>query len=78
MKARKKEQAKGLSRGAAGVDCGSVAHFLDTVHHNKLAWNAISDGTKKDEYNTLELVTLRVGVDEEVDLMANILHSFEA
>ena len=78
LKARKKEQAKRLPRGAAVVAYGNPAHMLDAAEYIKLAWNAISDATIKNTFNQAELVTLKGGVHEEVDMMADLLCSFKA
>ena len=43
LKAQKKEQAKKLSRVAAGVDYGNPDCLLDADQCIKLAWDAISN-----------------------------------
>ena len=78
LKARKKEQAKRLPRRAAGVAYGNPAHMLDAAQYIKLAWDAISDGTIKNVFNKAELVTLKGGAQEVVDMMADLLCSFKA
>ena len=79
LKARKKEQAKRLPRGAAGVAYGNPAHLLDAAQYIKVAWDAISDTTIKNAFNKAELFpTLQAGTNEETDLMADLLHNFEA
>ena len=77
LKALKKEQAKRLPRGAAGVAYGNPAHLLDAAHYIKLAWDAISDVTIKNAFNKAELLTLQEGADEEVDIMGELLRSFK-
>ena len=52
--------------------------MLDAAQYNKLAWNGISDATTKNAFNKAELVTLKGGAHEEVDLMADLLCSFKA
>ena len=52
--------------------------MLDAAQHNKLAWNGISDTTTKNAFNKAELVTLKGGAHEEVDMMADLLCSFKA
>ena len=74
----KKQQAKKLPRGAAGVAYGKPAHLLDAPQYSKLAWDAISVATIKNAFNKSQLLTLRGGADEVVDLMAELLRSFEA
>ena len=74
LKARKKEQAKRLPRGAAGVAFGNPAHMLDAAKYIKLAW----DATIKNAFNQAELVTLKGGAHEEVNIMADLLCSFKA
>ena len=44
----------------------------------KLAWDAISDATIKNAFNQAELVTLKGGTHEEVDMIADLLCSFKA
>ena len=78
LKARKKEQAKRLLRRAAGVAYGNPAHMLDAAQYIKLDWDAISDATIKNASNKAELVTLKGGAQEEVDIMADLLCSFKA
>ena len=78
LKARKKEQAKRLPRRAAGVVYGKPAHMLDAAQYIKLAWDAISDATIKNAFNKAELVTLKGGAQEEVDMIADLLCSFKA
>ena len=78
LKARKKDQAKRLPRGAAGVAYGNPAHMLNAVPYIKLAWDAISDATIKNAFNKAELVTLKGGAHEEVDMMVDLLCSFKA
>ena len=78
LKARQKEQAKRLPRGAAGVAHGDPAHMLDTAEYIKLVWDAISDATIKNAFNQAELVTLKGGAHEEVDMMADLLCNFKA
>ena len=45
LKSRKKEQAKRLPRGAAGVAYGNPTHLLDEAQYIKLAGDAIWDAT---------------------------------
>ena len=78
LKTRKKEQAKRLPRRAAGVAYGNPAHMLDAAQYIKLAWDAISDATIKNAFNKAELVTLKGGAQEKVDMMADLLCSFKA
>ena len=78
LKARKKEQAKRLLRGAAGVAYGNPDHMLDAAEYIKLAWDTISDATIKNAFNQAELVTLKGGLHEEVDMMAGLLCSSKA
>ena len=47
LKAHKKEQAKILSRGAAGAAHGNPSDMLDATVYIKLAWDAILDATIK-------------------------------
>ena len=78
LKARKKEQAKRLLKRAAGVAYGNLAHMLDAAQYIKLSWDAISDATIKNAFNKAELVTLKGGAQEEVDMMVDLLCSFKA
>ena len=78
LKARKKEQAKRLPRVAAGVAYGNPAHMLDVAEYIKLARDAISDATIKNSFNQAELVNLKGGAHEEVDMMADLLCNFKA
>ena len=78
LKARKKEQAKRLPRRAAVVAYGNPTHILDAAHYIKLTWDAISDATIKNAFNKAEVVTLKGGAHEEVDMMADLLWSFKA
>ena len=78
LKARKKEQAKRLPRGAAGVAHGNPAHMLDAAEYIKLAWDAISDATIKNAFHKAELIALKGGAHEEVDMMADLLCNFKA
>ena len=78
LKAHKEEQAKRLPRGAAGVAYGNPAHMLDASQYIKLAWDVISNATEKNAFYKAGLVTLKGGVDEEVDMMADLLCSFKA
>ena len=52
--------------------------MLDAAQYIKLAWNGISDATTKNVFNKAELVTLKGGAHEEVDMMAYLLCSFKA
>ena len=52
--------------------------MLDAAQYIKLAWDVISDVTIKNAFNKAELVTLKDGVPEEVDMMADLLCSFKA
>ena len=52
--------------------------MLDAAQYIKLAWDAISDVTIKNTFNKAELVTLKGGAHEEVDMMADLLCSFKA
>ena len=70
LKARKEEQAERLPVDTADVVYGDTAYLLDAAQYIKLAWDAISDGTIKNAFSKSELLTLRGGADEEVDLMA--------
>ena len=72
------KRAKRLLREAAGVACGNPAHMLNAAQYIKLAWYAISDATIKNAFNRAELVTLKGGAHEEVDMMADLLCSFKA
>ena len=47
LKARKKEQAKRLPRGAAGISYGNPAHLVDAAQCIKLAWGTILDRQKR-------------------------------
>ena len=78
LKARNKEQAKRPPRRAAGVAYSNPAHMLDATQYIKLAWVAISDATIKNTFDKAELVTLKGGAQEEVDMMADLLCSFKA
>ena len=78
LKARKKEQAKRLFRRAAGVAYGNPANMLDATQYIKLAWDAISGATIKNAFNKAELITLKGGAHEEVDMMVDLLCSFKA
>ena len=51
--------------------------MLDAAQDIKLAWDAISDATIKDAFNKAELVTLKGGAHEEVDMMTDLLCSFK-
>ena len=77
LKARKKKRAKRLPRGAAGVAYGNPAQMLDAAQYIKLAWDAISNAKIKNAFNKAELVTLKGGAYEEVDMMADLLCSFK-
>ena len=77
LKAHKKEQEK-LPRGAAGFAYGNPAHMLNAAQYIKLAWDAISDATIKNAFNKAELVTLKGGAHEEVDMMVDLSCSFKA
>ena len=77
LKARKKQQAKRLPRGAAGVAYGDPAHMLDAAQYVEIAWDAISDATIKNAFNKAELLNLAGGTDE-VDMMSGLLRSFKA
>ena len=78
LKARKKEQAKKIPRRAAGATYSNPAHMLDAAQYIKLAWDAISDATIKNAFNKAELVTLKGGAQEEVDMMTDLLCSYKA
>ena len=52
--------------------------MLDASQYIKLAWDAISDATIQNAFNKAELVTLKGGAHEEVDMMADLLCSFKA
>ena len=52
--------------------------MLDAAQYIKLAWDAISDARIKNAFNKAELVTLKGGAHEEVDMMAVLLCSFKA
>ena len=77
LKAFKKEQEKRIPRGAAGIAYVKPAHMLDEAQYIKFAWDAISDATIKNAFNKAELVTLKGGTHEEVDMMADLLCSFK-
>ena len=66
LNARRKEQARRLSRRAADIAYGNPAHMLDTAQYIKLDWDAISDATIKNAFNKAELVTLKSGAHKEV------------
>ena len=51
--------------------------MLDAAQDIKLAWDAISDATIKNAFNKAELVTLKGGAHEEVDMMTDLLCSFK-
>ena len=51
--------------------------MLNAAQYIKLAWDAISDATIKNAFNKAELVTLKGGAHEEVDMMADLLCSFK-
>ena len=82
LKAYKKEQAKRLPRGVAGVAYGNPAHLLDAAHYVKQALNLISDGSVRNSFNKTQLITrLDSGVDEEATFMSDmseILRSFQS
>ena len=78
LKARKKEQAKRLPRGAAVVAYGDPARMLDAAQYVEIAWDAISDATIKNAFNKAELLNLAGGTGEKVDVMAGLLRSFKA
>ena len=52
--------------------------MLDAAQYIKLAWDTISDATIKNAFNKAELVTLKDGAHEKVDMMADLLSSFKA
>ena len=52
--------------------------MLDASQYIKLAWDAISDATIQNAFNKAELVTLKGGAHEEVNMMADLLCSFKA
>ena len=52
--------------------------MLDAAQYFNLAWNAILDATIRNAFNKSQLLILCGGADEEVDLMADLLRSFEA
>ena len=70
MEAHQEQQAKRLPKGAVGVAYGKPAHLLDAPQYIRLAWGAISDEAIKNAFNKSQLLTLRGGADEVVDLMA--------
>ena len=78
MKARKKEKAKRLPKGAAGVAHGNPAHMLDAAQYIEIAWDAISNATIKNAFNKAKLLNLAGGTNEKVDMMAGRLRSFKA
>ena len=78
LKTSKKEQAKRLPRGAAGVAYGNPARVLNVAQYVKIAWDAISDATIKNAFNKAELLNLAGGTDEQVDMMADLLRCFKA
>ena len=78
FKARKRERAKRLPGGAAGVAYGNPTHMLDAAPYIKLAWDAISDATIQNAFNKAELATLKGGAHERLDTMADLLCSFKA
>ena len=52
--------------------------MLDAAQYIKLTWDTISDATIKNAFNKTEVVTLKCGAHEEVDMMADLLCSFKA
>ena len=52
--------------------------MLDAAEYIKLAWDAILDATIKNAFKKAELVTLKGGAHEEVNIMADLLCSFKA
>ena len=52
--------------------------MLDAAQYIKLAWDTISDATIKNAFNQAELITLKDGAHEEVDMMADLLCSIKA
>ena len=74
LKACKKEEAKRLPRGAAGVAYGNPAHILGAAQYIKLAWNAISDVTITNVFNK----ALKGEAHKEVGMMADLCCSFKA
>ena len=73
-----KKSKKRLPGGAGGVANGDPAPMLDAAQYIKLAWDAISNATIKNASNKAELVTLKGGAHEEIDMMADLLRSFKA
>ena len=51
--------------------------MLDVVQYITLAWDAISDATIRNAFNKAELVTLKGGAHDKIDMMANLLCSFK-
>ena len=52
--------------------------MLDAAQYIKLAWDAILDATIKNALNKAELVTLKGGTHKKVDMMADLLRSFNS
>ncbi|KAI6647728.1 hypothetical protein LOD99_8569 [Oopsacas minuta] len=80
FKARKKEQAKRLPRGAAGVVYGKLVHLLDAAFYVKHAWDLVSDTSISNSFIKAELgsLTLQGSVDEEVNAKSDILQRFRS
>ena len=52
--------------------------MLNAAQYIKLAWDAISDATMKNAFNKAELVTLKGGTHEKIDMMTDLLGRFKA
>lgn len=77
-KFHKKEQIKRLYKEVASVAYGNTMHLLDVIHDLKRAWDSILDTSIKNAFKKAKLMTLEKVVNEKIDLMAKILHSFES
>ena len=68
---------KRLRNVETGVAYGNAVRLLDAAHYVKHARDSMSDASIRNALKT-ELPTLEDDVNEEVDLMAKVLHVFES
>jgi hypothetical protein len=64
-KARKKEQARRLRRGSAGVLYGNPAHLLDAANYVKEAWDSVSEASIRNAFRKAEIMPNALCMEDE-------------
>jgi hypothetical protein len=83
-KARKKEQARRLRRGSAGVLYGNPAHLLDAANYVKEAWDSVSEASIRNAFRKAELMPSELRMEDRMedeynntDIEYDMMNAFE-